>query len=832
MRRSIVFLIILVSNLTIVAQVSNLEKAYNLLQLQEELTFSFQVNNNKDVDIFSRDLSVVNYNDQTKTVTAWANSVQFNKFLSKEIPFNVLDSENDLTERLMSNQVSDIRRNDPSYTLTFPLTAYPTYADYVQQMTDFENLYPNLCEVVNIGSTTEGDKHLLFLKISDNIATNEQEPRLMYTSSMHGDEITGYPMMLDLINYFLTAYNDTGHADHLRIKNLLDNSEIWINPNANPDGTYYNDPTNTSVANARRANDNNVDLNRNYPDPSGVLHPDNEVYQTETLAFMALAESTHFVIAANFHGGVEVVNYPWDYTYDRHPDDLWWIDISREYADNAQADGPAGYMDFQNDGITHGADWYVVNGGRQDYMNFENQCKELTIELSNIKKPEAALLDDFWNYNQEALIDYLIQGTYGFRGVVKDANTNTPIEATIKVIGHDDLGSWVISELPHGDYYRPIKAGAYDLIFESPCYESFTLENETIADFETKVLADVLLIPISATPPTGLVASNVNSNSAIMNWEIGGEGYDLRYRIFGSPLWTDVAGLTTNTYSLSGLSPSTQYEVQVNTSCNASSSAYSSSVIFNTTAFNYCDSSGNNISEEYIGNVDINGFGNNTSVTTLSGYSNFTGASIFPDLEVNSTDNTIAVTKHWTGTLYNEAVSAWIDFNQNGTFEASENILETASSQINPVSNTFTVPAIPLSQLGNTRMRVILKYYNSLGEIADNPCENGYSYGETEDYTVNIIDPSLGLENPSLDNTLVYPNPFDNSLVLKLPTNFIIEDIKVTMYDVRGRETKTSKNYTNNSITITGLNNLSLGTYFLKIVGNTGETIIKKVIKH
>ncbi|MCB0470153.1 MAG: hypothetical protein KDC51_06135, partial [Flavobacteriaceae bacterium] len=67
-------------------------------------------------------------------------------------------------------------------------------------------------------------------------------------------------------------------------------------------------------------------------------------------------------------------------------------------------------------GVTEGADWYQVYGGRQDFMNYYHQCKEVTIELSNTKTPPASQLDDHWDYTREALIEYLIQGTYGFRG--------------------------------------------------------------------------------------------------------------------------------------------------------------------------------------------------------------------------------------------------------------------------------------------------------------------------------------------------------------------------------------------------------------------------------
>ena len=86
--------------------------------------------------------------------------------------------------------------------------------------------------------------------------------------------------------------------------------EIYITPLANPDGTYHGG--NNTVSGAWRGNANGIDLNRNYWDPADGQHPDGEVWQTETIANMNFMAAHHFVISANFHGGAEVVNYPWD----------------------------------------------------------------------------------------------------------------------------------------------------------------------------------------------------------------------------------------------------------------------------------------------------------------------------------------------------------------------------------------------------------------------------------------------------------------------------------------------------------------------------------------
>jgi hypothetical protein len=97
-------------------------------------------------------------------------------------------------------------------------------------------------------------------------------------------------------------------------------------------------------------------------------------------------------MSAHYHGGAELMNYPWDNTYERHADDAWWQLVSREYADlaqdAAQSTNPT-YMNDEENGITNGADWYRIGGGRQDYMNYYQQCRELTVECSTTKCPPA-----------------------------------------------------------------------------------------------------------------------------------------------------------------------------------------------------------------------------------------------------------------------------------------------------------------------------------------------------------------------------------------------------------------------------------------------------------
>ena len=140
----------------------------------------------------------------------------------------------------------------------------------------------------------------------------------------------------------------------------------------------------------------------------------------------------------------------------------------------------------------------------------------------------------------------------------------------------------------------------------------------------------------------------------------------------------------------------------------------------------YCASKGNNVNDEYIQRVQINSIDNSSG--NGNGYSDFT--SISTDLSIN-TSYTVTITPKWTGTVYNEGYAVWIDYNNDGDFDDSgELVWSKAASKNTPNTGTFTIPSSATQTV--TRMRVSMKY-NGI----PTPCET-FSYGEVEDYSVNI----------------------------------------------------------------------------------------------
>jgi hypothetical protein len=450
---------------------TELEKAYSEFQKYPEVQVRFAIPKSMSMEQLTILVSI----DKIKndTVFAYLNKKQFERFLRHNIPFSFIPKK--IIESKSIKATKGIWEWD----------TYPTYTEYLAMMDSLVYFYPQLCKLVEIGQTTNGRK-LLCLRITDNVNEKEAEPEFFYSSSIHGDEVTGYVLMLRLAYYLLSNYGINDFTTQ-----LVDNIDIYINPLANPDGTFYGG--NNSVASAIRGNTNGVDLNRNFPDPSHGEHPDDEVWQTETQAMMNFMSQHHFIMSANFHGGIELVNYPWDCWSKRHADDAWFYSISKEYADSAQHYGPANYFTgIDGSGFTNGFDWTQIFGGRQDYITYFHHGRETTIEISEIKMPEPSSMPTFWESNYRSLLHYMEQVTFGIRGIVTDSLTGEPLKAKVEIVDHDIDHSYIYSDSVHGDYYRPVADGLYTLKYSAPGYIDKEISN--IAAYERQAnIVTVLL---------------------------------------------------------------------------------------------------------------------------------------------------------------------------------------------------------------------------------------------------------------------------------------------------------------------------------------------------
>jgi len=163
-------------------------------------------------------------------------------------------------------------------------------------------------------------------------------------------------------------------------------------------------------------------------------------------------------LSANFHGGAECVNYPWDTIPDQHPRYNLVYDISLDYSKAAPYIYASTYF---RDGVTNGFEWYEVNGGMQDWSDHWHGDLQVTIELSMRKWPPYETIDYYYQQNRESLIQFLEKvhqgagfyfdqpGVSGFVNIYKKIDDN-----------YKSIGSFSFDD---SEFYRVLEPGEYML---------------------------------------------------------------------------------------------------------------------------------------------------------------------------------------------------------------------------------------------------------------------------------------------------------------------------------------------------------------------------------
>ncbi|XP_027855156.1 carboxypeptidase D [Xiphophorus couchianus] len=347
------------------------------------------------------------------------------------------------------------------------------YADMELFLRKYSSEFSSITHLYSIGRSVQ-DRELYVMIISDNPNVHEHgEPEFKYVGNMHGNEVVGRELLLNLIEYLCRNYGTDPE-----VTQLVNSTRIHIMPSMNPDG--YEVAMEGDVKGTRgRNNSNDYDLNRNFPDQFVTI---TEPRQPETIAVMGWLKSTPFVLSANLHGGSLVVNYPFDDDkeglshYSRSPDDETFKQVAKAYSQ----ENPLMYKghpcndldpeDYFEDGITNGANWYTVPGGMQDWNYVNTNCFEVTIELGCVKYPLAKELPKYWEQNWRALLQFMHQVHTGIKGTVSDQDKVGIPNATISVgvIDHN------ITTGHTGDYWRLLVPGTYAVTASADGYKPLT----------------------------------------------------------------------------------------------------------------------------------------------------------------------------------------------------------------------------------------------------------------------------------------------------------------------------------------------------------------------
>jgi len=375
---------------------------------------------------------------------------------------------------------------------------YHTYDEMVAILTNLANSYPNITKLDTIGYSVQG-RLILAIKISDNPGLSENEPEFRLNGCHHGNEWPASEIPLYFAEYLCGNY---GTLD--TVTNLVNGREVWIIPMLNPDGHEAQ----------TRYNANGIDLNRNYGYMwIGECGDVVQYGQPETQAMYEFSQRHNFVLGLSYHTYGEIVNYIWNWTPKRTPDDSLIVLLSN------------GYASYNGYWVTEGYDWYRTNGDMNDYSYGIDGTIDWTIELATSFIPPQSELDSIWDENRPAILYLLRKSIQGVSGVVRDGDTGDTL--TEAVINIEEVDWPVFCDPVSGHFHRILRPGIYTVNAWANGYYPKSTHNITVnADTMTNIIIDLnsgggnyaYKYAVANVPDN---TSNPTHNITLTHWALG-----------------------------------------------------------------------------------------------------------------------------------------------------------------------------------------------------------------------------------------------------------------------------------------------------------------------
>ena len=279
--------------------------------------------------------------------------------------------------------------------LAFPSgdSAYHDFAEMVAELQQAEADHGAIFDLFSIGTSYEG-RTIWAGKISDNVGTDEAEPEVLFTHHQHAREHLTVEMAL----YTLKMLTDE-YGSNQQITDLVDNREIWMVFDMNPDGGEYDIATGTyrSWRKNRQPNSGSsyvgTDLNRNWGYRFGCCGGSSGTFSSETYrgasAFSApettvvrnfinsrvIGGKQQITVAIDFHTYSELILWPYGYTTTNVPADMTLDDYNVLVAMGQAMAATNGYTPEQS------SDLYITDGTIVDWEYAQHGILNYTFEM-------------------------------------------------------------------------------------------------------------------------------------------------------------------------------------------------------------------------------------------------------------------------------------------------------------------------------------------------------------------------------------------------------------------------------------------------------------------
>ncbi|MCG8607135.1 hypothetical protein MJD09_19390 [bacterium] len=356
-----------------------------------------------------------------------------------------------------------------------------------RQVQGLQQRYQDIISVEEVGRTTALDQPIWGIKVSDNVRTREDEPRILFVGVHHAREPIGSKICIEIAGRL-----GRGYGSNAKITKWVNSLEIWLIPVMNPDGYQYIIENNLTFPWWRknlRDNDGDgvfnplydgVDLNRNYDynwqeggdgkKSSWFFRGESPFSEGETQAIMNLALRENFTIGISYHSYGESILFPWG-NYKRPPDLELIVEIASDMASKITKESGRGTYSILplNGRVGQSSIWMYGNLRVIDFI----------VEVGTEYFPAVENVPFILKENIEGafyLFDRLLGD--GIKGHVFDSRTGEPLLADIEIL---ELTSSHVrprkTNARFGSFHRLLKPGRFTLFVSSPGYRSKTIKN-------------------------------------------------------------------------------------------------------------------------------------------------------------------------------------------------------------------------------------------------------------------------------------------------------------------------------------------------------------------
>jgi carboxypeptidase T len=308
---------------------------------------------------------------------------------------------------------------------------YFTYPEMTDLLHALQENYSDIMLLESIGMTYEG-RNIWMVKLSDNVNEDEYEPGVLLMGAHHGNEKPSFEALIFFIQHMLENYekentdddNDgTTNEDPIdgndndndgivdedpsedRVRDAINNTQIFLIPMVNPDGVEYIDGRNNGWRKNRALKEGQtenigVDLNRNYAykwelydifptlygdfwtsDPeSWNYRGEHPFSENETTAVKNFVESEIINISLSYHSYGEFIIYPWMHTSQYTPDEDLFISVGEGIASISK------YDFYQGKGTLVPWPGGTI-GTSENWLYGERKILSFTIELCETRGP-------------------------------------------------------------------------------------------------------------------------------------------------------------------------------------------------------------------------------------------------------------------------------------------------------------------------------------------------------------------------------------------------------------------------------------------------------------